>query len=126
MIDFRFTHMPYCIKKLPSGNYIAVNRNYKPIGFSSNAWVDYEATGGTFKFKRLTKELAIKISYDGQGWRRRSDGTWLLYLYNDGCIPTKSNAGMGSYLRRLGLLLKLKVELPSIKASPRVSLDDPA
>jgi len=125
--DFRFTHLPYCIKKLPSGNYIALNREYKPIGFYSNAWVDYEATGATFKPNGLTKALAAKISYDGRGFRRSPiDGTECLWLYNDGCIPTNSKAGMEGYLRRLGILLKLKVEAPSIKVSPLTSLGDPA
>jgi len=127
MSDFRFTHMPYCIKKLPSGNHIALNREYKPIGFHSNARVDYEATRATFKLNGLIKALAAKISYDGRGFRRSPiDGTECLWLYNDGCIPTNSNADMEDYLQRLGLLLKLKVESPSIKVSPLAPMGDPA
>jgi hypothetical protein len=117
MIDFRFTHMPYCIKKLPSGNYIALNKDYKPLGFPKK-WVDYEETGTTFKLPGLTEALAIDISYDGRGFRYSPlDHTECLWLYNDGCIPTNSKANMDKYLQRLGLLLKLRVEAPSINAS---------
>ena len=127
LFDFRSICCLYCLKKLTSGNYIALNREYKPLGFPNYSHVVYEASGATFKLNGLTKALAAKISYDGRGFRRSPiDGTECLWLYNDGCIPTNSNADMEDYLQRLGLLLKLKVESPSIKVSPLASLGDSA
>lgn len=41
--DFRSVHLPYCIKKLPSGAYVVLNREYKPLGFKTREHVDYEA-----------------------------------------------------------------------------------
>ena len=114
MSDFRFTHMPYCIKKLSSGNFIALNREYKPIGFHSNAWVDYEATGATFKLNGLTKVLATKISYDGRGFRRSpTDGTECLWLYNDGCIPTNNKADMEVTFDDSGFFSSLRSSRPA-------------
>jgi hypothetical protein len=126
-MNFRWTHMPYCLMKLPSGNYLVVNRTYKPIGFASNAWVDYESTGATFRLKGLTQKLAAKISYDGKGWRRYSNYTSCLFLYNDSCLPTCNtpiNRDMEGYLQRYALLAKLLVEPPVPQRSSSKSSTD--
>jgi hypothetical protein len=59
--------------------------------------------------------MARKLSYDGQGLRpARIDRTTgeayaMLFLYNDGCIPTASPTAMQAYLGRLALLAKVRV-----------------
>jgi hypothetical protein len=100
--DFRSVHLPYCIKKLPDGNHIVLNRNYKPIGFRTTAQLDYEAYPIGVKFKRLTAKTVAKLSFKG------SSDADAIYLYNDGSIPTASAKNMQAYLERLGILAKLK------------------
>ena len=41
-LDFRKIYLPYCLLKHASGGYIVLNRNYKPIGFSTNEYLIYE------------------------------------------------------------------------------------
>jgi hypothetical protein len=100
--DFRCVHLPYCIKRLPKGNHIVLNRDYKPIGFRTTAQLDYEAYPIGVKFKGLTAETVAKLSCKG------SSDADEIFLYNDGSIPTKSAENMKAYLERLGILAKLK------------------
>jgi hypothetical protein len=112
--DFRSVHLPYCIKKLPNGNHIVLNRNYKPIGFRTAAQLDYEAYPVGVKFKRLTAATVAKLSIDG------SDSTDAIYLYNDSAIPTRSAQHMRQYLERLGILAKLQF-VAEDRRRPRLS-----
>ena len=41
--DFRSVHLPYCIKRLPNGNHVVLNRDYKNLGFRTSAHLEYEA-----------------------------------------------------------------------------------
>jgi hypothetical protein len=100
--DFRCIHLPYCIKRLPNGNHIVLNRDYKPIGFRTSAHVDYEAYPIGVKFKRLAAATVAKLSWNG------SRDAEAIFLYNDGCVPTTNAKNMERYLERLKLLAKLK------------------
>jgi|SRR5689334_9443094 hypothetical protein len=100
--DFRSVHLPYCIKKLESGEYVVLNREYKPLGFKTRDQVDYEAYPIAVNFARLTPATAAKLSHNGK------DDTNQIFLYDDGCIPTDSAAYMRQYLDRLAILAKLK------------------
>lgn len=100
--DFRCVHLPYCIKRLPNGNHIVLNRDYKPIGFRTTAQLDYEAYPIGVKFKHLTAKTVAKLSWKG------SPDADAIFLYNDGSIPTASAKSMRDYLERVGILAKLK------------------
>lgn len=94
----------YCLQRLPDGSYVALNRRYKPVGFSTVEWVDYEAAPVRFKFKRALSAAQIAaLSYQGDTDPER------IYLYNDGCIPTESAADWKAYAERLGRLAGYKV-----------------
>jgi hypothetical protein len=41
--EFRRICLPYVLQEQKDGSYIALNRNYKPIGFRIEKWVDYAA-----------------------------------------------------------------------------------
>lgn len=101
--DFRSVFMPYCIMKQPDGRYAVLNREYKPVGFYTNDFVQYEEFPVLVKFKGLTKAKVAKVSYSG------SDNMDRIYLYNDGCVPTHTKKDMQAYLARLELLAKLAV-----------------
>lgn len=94
----------YCLQRLPDGSYVALNRRYKPVGFATVEWVDYEAAPVRFKFKRaLSAAQVAALSYKGDPDPER------IYLYNDGCIPTESAAHWQAYSARLERLAGYKV-----------------
>ncbi|MGB3068461.1 MAG: hypothetical protein WBC18_07935 [Ottowia sp.] len=103
--EFRQVFLIYCLQRLADGSYVALNRRYKPVGFTSTEWVDYEDFPVRFKFKRaLSAKQAAAISYKGNA------DTECIYLYNDGCIPTDGAANWKAYAARLDRLAGLKVE----------------
>jgi hypothetical protein len=101
--DFRSVYLPYCLKKQKDGSFIVLNREYKPLGFNSRENFIYEDYPISSKIKGITAKTIENIAYDG----KIKDG--FIFLYNDGCIPTKSKLNMTKYLERLEILAKYKV-----------------
>jgi hypothetical protein len=90
-VDFRAISLPYVLRRQEDGSYLVLNRKYKPIGFLTDEWVDYENYPIAHHFVRETIEkLAIPGSRYGD-----------IYLYNDGSIPTIG--------KKLAILMKLDV-----------------
>jgi hypothetical protein len=54
--------------------------------------------------KGIDEVTAAKVSYNSDS------NTDIIYLYNDGCVPTESAEHMKNYLKRLAILAKLKVD----------------
>lgn len=101
---FRWMFLPYCLQRQPDGSYVVTNRRYKPIGITRKDHVDYEEYPVRVRFKRLTAVTARALDHAG---RENLDA---IYLYNDGCVPTASDADWTAYSRRLQRLAGLKVE----------------
>jgi len=102
--DLRQLLFPYCLQRRDAGQYVVLNRRYKPVGFTTGDWVTYEDYPVLLKLKGLGPATAAKLSWDGSSDLDR------IYLYNDGCIPTDSAAHWTDYAARLKLLAKLHVE----------------
>ena len=102
--DFRSIYMPYCIQQISDGRHVVLNRKYKPLGVTSNAWVEYQ--NYAVKFKGLTAKKAAKLSWEG------SEDLARIFLYNDGCVPTENAEKMKAYQARLAILGKLQFEIP--------------
>lgn len=104
--DLRQLVLPYCLDRQPDGRYAALNRKYKPIGFTtpSARHLEYAEYPVLMSIKGLTAAMAAKISWDG------SQDLSRIYLYNDGCIPTDSAAHWATYAARLRLLAGLKAD----------------
>jgi len=100
--EMRFTHFPYCLERLDDGRYVVLNRRHKPLGFLSAERVTYEDYPVAVKLKGLTEKLAMQLDIKGRPHLDK------IRLYDDGTIPTTSQANMDAYLKRLGLLMKLK------------------
>jgi hypothetical protein len=100
LTDFRAVYLPYCLKKQADGSWVVLNRRYKPVGFNTSEWVDYENFPVSAKLEGLTQAKLSKLSYTGV-----ADGD-TVYLYNDGCIPT-NKGNMAGYLEKLGVLAGL-------------------
>ena len=95
--DFRGICLPYCLQKQKDGSYVILNRNYKPIGFNTSDWINYEDYPISLKMK-LTKSTVQLLSIEG-GVQGDS-----LYLYNDGTNPMDSTANMRLYMDKLSIL----------------------
>lgn len=102
--DFRSIYFPYCIEKQPNGAWVVLNRQYKPVGFHTNDFINYEDHPISTQLLGLGPSVAKKLSYTG-----KSEGD-RIYLYNDGCIPTSNKANMDEYLKKLSILAGLKVK----------------
>lgn len=101
--ELRHTHFPYCLDRQEDGSYVLLNRNYKPIGFMSDEWVNYDEHPVGVNIKGLTPNIAAGLDARGREELDR------IYLYNDGYIPTDSAESMQAYLARLAKLMALRI-----------------
>lgn len=101
LINIRTVFLPYCIRQVEKGHFVILNREYKPLGTTSNSWVDYK--NHMVRMKGITKNLASRIDVEG---RPDTDN---IYLYNDGCVPTRSPIHAAAYFARLAMLMPLMV-----------------
>ena len=102
--SFRWFFLPYCLVLQADGSYVVTNRRYKPVGMTTTAHVDYTAHEVRVKFKKqLSTPQATKLSWNG------SDQLDQIWLYNDGCVPTDSQANWDAYSLRLQRLADLQV-----------------
>lgn len=101
--DLRAIILPYCLIRQADGRYVITNREYKPLGFMTEKWVDYAQHPIAYRIKGLTEKKAAQLSARGEAKLDR------IYLYNDGCVPTHSKQDMQAYLERLAVLASLKV-----------------
>lgn len=102
MDEIRRTHFVYCVKRIKSGQYVLLNRHYKPIGqIDRAANANYE--DHAIKL-RITQKIANRLS-----WEEKTSIDEI-FLYNDDCIPTATTANMESYLKKLAILMKKKLK----------------
>jgi len=103
--DLRATLLPYCLQRLPDGSYIALNRDYKPLGFIDCGWVRYEDYPARFHFVRKPSPATIRaLSWNG------SEDPAAIFFYNDGTVPfVGPPEATAAYLERLSRLARLTV-----------------
>ena len=106
--DITTVCLVYCIDQWKDGKYVLLNREYKPIGFYSYDWVNYDAYPIAVSL-RITPKLAARISHKGDENTRR------IFMYDHTCRPTDAPAHMKDYLRRLAILAKLKIKSKPFK-----------
>lgn len=111
MLQMRNTYLPYCIQQVEPGWFVVLNRDYKPLGYSRDEWVDYHEH--MVRIKYLTDAKVKQLSYKGS-----SDKSFIV-LYNDGCIPTQSPEHEAAYFKRLSVFLNLKFDENAIKPTKR-------
>lgn len=102
--DFRAVYFPYCIEKRPDGTWVVLNRAYKPVGFNTDDFVNYEDYPVSAQLSGLGPANLKKLSHSGKVSGER------VYLYNDGCTPTHSPADMKAYLEKLKILAGLSLK----------------
>src|SRR3989338_2611569 len=77
--DFRAVCFPYCIQKQSDGSWVVLNRQYKPVGFNTSEYIEYEKFPVSAKLQGIGSAISKKLSYSGDASGDR------IYLYNDGC-----------------------------------------
>lgn len=102
--DFRSVYLPYCLKRNEQGHYAVLNREYKPVGMRTRAWVNYAEAGAYQPITGLTPAKAAALSIQGR------DDLDTIHLYTDGTHPLLSPEHMDAYLARLALLAGLGFE----------------
>jgi len=114
LCDFRAAFMPYCLQRMPDGKYAVLNREYKPVGFYTNSWVEYEKFPVTVRLKGLTKKTVAALSYRGDTNLNR------IYLYRGEHAVDSNEQSMAEYLKRLARLAKYKIDPNPEDLGPRV------
>ena len=99
--DFRAIYFPYCIEQQDDGEWLVLNRSYKPVGFNTDELIKYEEYPVASKLSGLGPAKLKRLSYSGEVEGNR------VYLYNDGCNPVRSAANMTAYLEKLKILAAL-------------------
>ena len=102
--DFQAVYFPYCIEKQSDGTWVVLNRQYKPVGFNTSEFINYEEYPVSAKLSGIGLGICKKLSYSGEAEGNR------VYLYNDGCTPTNSQKDMDQYLKKLAILAKLSLK----------------
>ena len=92
----------YSVQKQSDGSYVFLNRERKPLGFSSMDLVKYEDYPQIAVKLKISPALAGKLSWNGD------QNTDIIYLYNDDCLPDSGDKNWATYCRRLEILMKLK------------------
>ena len=64
--------LPYCLRRQPDGRWLLLNRHYKPVGFFTKRYIDYDdppvpPVPAAVRFKRPLAQATIKaISVHGE------------------------------------------------------------
>lgn len=94
------THFPYCIQAVHYG-YVLLNRDYKPIGFMTNDWLNYNSYPIQFDTKSFKSSVVQNLSWEG-------NTEFPIFLYSDACSPWSSKANETAYFDRLKILGNIK------------------
>lgn len=102
--EARRLFLPYCVIRQGDGRYAVVNREYKAL-VDTNKHIDYATHAGcVVKLDRMSSVRAAKMSFKADRNVER------IYFYDDGCVPTNSDADWSAYSKRLQTFAKFKVE----------------
>jgi hypothetical protein len=78
MSDICRYFLPYCLQLQPSGRYVVLNRQYKPLGYTS----------GHFEYEEYAQDLPGLVE-DELSWTvDRTMG--VVHLYSDAIYPTRN------------------------------------
>lgn len=89
--------LPYCLVEKGPNSQILLNRQYKPVGFMDDIWVDYE------EFPHLRTQLKEEQLWAMSHPKAASPG----FFYYDGDSPWQGRAEAEAYLARLKIAQSL-------------------
>jgi hypothetical protein len=99
--NFRAFYLPYVLERQKDGRYAVLNRYYKPVGFTTEDFIDYEGYPVTVNLPGLTPRIAASLSC------KADTNVEVIYLYNDQSNPTSGKSEMLAYQKKLAMLAKL-------------------
>jgi len=102
--DIRSVYFPYCMERQGDGSWLLLNRNYKPVGLNTAAFVRCDEHPVSVRIGGLTPETLQKLSVDGKVAGGR------VYLYLDNGLPTSVPFAARDYLERLTILMQQTIE----------------
>mgnify|MGYP006311729681 CR=1 FL=1 len=80
---------PYCLQRLQNGEWLPLNRWYKPLGLCNE--------GGAVDYERFAAIPEDRLDLSA-AWSRCDEAAW---LYDDGNPPWAGHLEMFAYLKRL-------------------------
>jgi hypothetical protein len=102
------THFPYCIQKTKDGKWLVLNRLYKPLGTTSNEWVDYDNHPDRLAINSRSIAALRKLAvYDIPDV---PNDPGLFFFYSDSTMPTESEGDWAKYAKIMRLLAGAKVK----------------
>lgn len=112
--------MPYGLKRLSTGQIMAFNREYLPLGWNDlgkkeSMWLEdpYKDYPVYTHYKRVTDAFLLKIAHGGEGSVVRDKNTDKItgvFLYEDRTNPVNNANGWPAYLEKIRLLAELQVD----------------
>lgn len=120
--DFFRINLPYGFAKNANGEWMAFNREYRPIGYNESS--EKGLPGQSYldlpvytKYQRVTEKLLLElVDDDDSGAIQRNDKGEIekVFLYNDGTNPVNQSSDKPklweNYFKKLQKLSKLKIE----------------
>jgi hypothetical protein len=107
-------NFPYGIKRNESDEWSAFNRDYFPLGLTSNKILDkdqYEQQFNGIHYYGLTEKILLELAVSESSIKRDSSGKInSIHLYNDSTNPSKSSKNWDDYLQRLKKLGNVKIQ----------------
>lgn len=106
--EFRWVFMPYCIMPLGPNEWVVLNRAYKPLGMNTREHLDYRPFATKMHLRRGS---VSHLDWRGEARLTENEQAWPqpIFLYNDGCVPTRSAEHMKAYMDRVSHLMEMKV-----------------
>lgn len=121
MLDNFFRiNLPYGFAKNENGEWMAFNRDYRPIGYNDSS--KKELPGQSYldlpvytKYQRVTEKLLLDIvDYEHEIHRNDKGEIVKIFLYNDQTNPVNQSSDKPilweNYFKKLKRLSKLKIE----------------
>lgn len=108
--DFFRINMPYGIKKNDKGEWMAFNREYKPLGFNTTELVKEQDYPIHVKYRGLSDALLLKLAHtDGHSVTHDIYGSIeRIFLYNDRTNPMNDPLFWPDYIDKIKLLSTLE------------------
>jgi hypothetical protein len=121
MITFFRINLPFGIRRIQNGEWMAFNREYLPIGFNSSKTAitedDMSRLTVSSRYAGLTDEFLMQIATPDRILRDETGHIKSIYLYNETNYPLNNDECWKEYCDKLFKLAALK--LPSSKAKYR-------
>lgn len=121
LIDFFRINLPYGIAKNDNGEWMAFNREYRPIGFNESSHKglpgkDYQNLNVYTKYKPFNKKSLEKLESMGASFHKNGkDEVYKIFLYTDGTNPVNVSSIKlqeqlwNEYFEKIKLLSKLSI-----------------